>query len=46
MGGAGPALDQVAQEIFDDWSRNDHFTLYDDVLDTLARLRQRAFALA
>jgi HAD superfamily hydrolase (TIGR01662 family) len=31
MGGTGPALEQVAQEIFDDWNRLDHFTLYEDV---------------
>jgi HAD superfamily phosphatase (TIGR01668 family) len=45
MGGAGPALDQVAQEIFDDWNCHDHFTLYDDVLDTLARLQAQGLRL-
>jgi putative hydrolase of the HAD superfamily len=41
MGGTGPAVDHVAQEIFDDWNQHDHFSLYDDVPDALAWLRSR-----
>ena len=41
MGGTGAGVEQVAQEIFDDWNQHDHFSLYDDVPDALAWLRAR-----
>ncbi len=31
MGGAGPAVETVAREIYDDWAEHHHFSLYDDV---------------
>ena len=45
MGGAGPALDAVAREIYDQWAEHRHFSLYDDVagaLDGAARPRHPA----
>ena len=39
MGGQGPGVAVVAQEIFDDWNEHHHFTLYDDVPATLETLR-------
>lgn len=45
MGGAGPGVDEVAQEIFDDWNQHHHFSLYDDVPDALAALRARGIRL-
>jgi len=41
MGGAGPGVAVVAQEIFDDWNRHDHFSLYEDVPLALGGLRAR-----
>ena len=46
MGGAGPALDTVARELYDDWAEHQHFSLYDDVAATLrgaARPRPQAW---
>jgi HAD superfamily hydrolase (TIGR01662 family) len=45
MGGTGPAVDEVAQEIFDDWNEHHHFSLYDDVPAALAALRARGIRL-
>jgi HAD superfamily hydrolase (TIGR01509 family) len=39
MGGAGPNLDRVAREMYDEWAEHHHFSLYDDVAGALARLR-------
>ena len=41
MGGEGPGLDDVAQEIFDDWNQHHHFTLYEDVPLAVAWLQER-----
>jgi HAD superfamily hydrolase (TIGR01662 family) len=41
MGGSGPRVDAVAQEIYDDWAANHHFSLYDDVPETLRWLKSR-----
>ncbi len=41
MGGTGPALDRASREIYDEWAEHAHFTLYDDVADTLRALRAR-----
>lgn len=38
MGGAGPAVEVVAQEMYDDWAEHQHFSLYDDVPDALRAL--------
>jgi putative hydrolase of the HAD superfamily len=45
MGGAGPALDQVAREIYDDWAEHRHFELYDDVPEGLRRLKAEGLRL-
>ncbi len=41
MGGAGPALDAAAREIYADWAEHHHFSLYEDVAETLRALRAR-----
>jgi HAD superfamily hydrolase (TIGR01549 family) len=38
MGGTSPAADRVARELYDDWAEHHHFSLYDDVRDTLEAL--------
>ena len=45
MGGCGLAVDVVAREIFDDWNQHHHFSLYDDVTDTLGWLRAHGIRL-
>src|SRR5262245_10313315 len=42
MGGTAPGLDRVAQELYDEWAEHHHFALYDDVVETLQALRDRA----
>lgn len=39
MGGSSPAVETVARELYDDWAEHHHFSLYDDVVETLERLR-------
>lgn len=39
MGGTGPAVDQVARQMYDEWAEHHHFSLYDDVPDALAALK-------
>jgi putative hydrolase of the HAD superfamily len=41
MGGRGPNVIQVAAQIYDQWSVNHHFELYDDVAPVMAALRKR-----
>jgi putative hydrolase of the HAD superfamily len=41
MGGAGPDLDRVAADIYDDWADHEHFSLYDDVRGALETLSAR-----
>ena len=41
MGGRGAKVVQVAREIYDQWSVNHHFEMYDDVAPVLAELQQR-----
>ena len=43
MGGRGAAVVEVAREIYDQWSVNHHFEIYDDVAPTLTALQQRGF---
>jgi HAD superfamily hydrolase (TIGR01662 family) len=38
MGATAPALDAVARELYDEWAEHHHFSLYDDVVDTLHAL--------
>ena len=45
MGGAGPALDVVAQEMYDEWAEHHHFSLYDDVAGTLRGLQEAGLRL-
>ena len=45
MGGAGPAVDACAEEIYREWAACHHFELYDDVLPALGALRSRGFQL-
>jgi putative hydrolase of the HAD superfamily len=39
MGGTAPGVHAVARELYDDWAEHHHFSLYDDVLDTLRALK-------
>ena len=43
MGGRGANVVQVAGEIYDQWSVNHHFEMYDDVAPVLAELQKRGF---
>jgi len=45
MGGAGPGVLEVAREIYDDWAEHHHFSLYDDVADSLRALHARGVRL-
>ena len=39
MGGSSPAVETAARELYDDWAEHHHFSLYEDVLETLEGLR-------
>lgn len=41
MGGRSPAVERVARELYDEWADHQHFSLYEDVPDTLSALRDR-----
>jgi putative hydrolase of the HAD superfamily len=41
MGGAGPALDACAREIYEEWAACQHFALYDDVPAVLRDIAAR-----
>ena len=41
MGGTSPAAERVARELYDEWAEHHHFSLYDDVVETLEALRDR-----
>jgi len=43
MGGRGAAVVDVAREIYDQWSVNHHFEIYDDVAPALTMLQRRGF---
>jgi len=45
MGGAGPGIQEVAREIYDDWAEHRHFVLYDDVRDALQALTAQGYRL-
>src|SRR5262249_12163160 len=45
MGGEGPVIETVAREIYDDWAEHHHFSLYEDVTETLKALRARGVRL-
>ena len=41
MGGVGSARRARRPEIYDDWAEHHHFSLYDDVAETLTALQGR-----
>jgi HAD superfamily hydrolase (TIGR01549 family) len=45
MGGRGENVIDVAREIYDQWSVNHHFELYDDVAPTLLEMQQRGYVV-
>ena len=45
MGGRGANVIQVASEIYDQWSVNHHFELYDDVAPVMAELQKRGLTV-
>ena len=45
MGGVSPGADLAARELCLEWATHDHFTLYDDVLDTFRALTDMGIAL-
>ncbi len=45
MGGAAPGADVVARELYAEWAAHEHFSLYDDVLDTFHALASRGIGL-
>jgi putative hydrolase of the HAD superfamily len=45
MGGGSPAADTVARELYEEWARHQHFSLYDDVRDSLETLAAQGVRL-
>jgi putative hydrolase of the HAD superfamily len=45
MGGAGPRVETVAREVYDEWAEHQHFSLYDDVPGALRTLRDQGVRL-
>jgi HAD superfamily hydrolase (TIGR01662 family) len=45
MGGAAPGIEAAAREIYDDWAEHEHFSLYDDVRETLEALHARGLRI-
>jgi putative hydrolase of the HAD superfamily len=45
MGGTGADVDCVARELYAEWAEHRHFSLYDDVADTLTDIRGRGVRL-
>jgi HAD superfamily hydrolase (TIGR01549 family) len=45
MGGRGANVVDVAREIYEQWSVNHHFELYDDVAPVLTELQRRGFTV-
>jgi putative hydrolase of the HAD superfamily len=43
MGGRGAGIIDVAREVYDQWSVNHHFEMYDDVAPVLHELQRRGF---
>lgn len=43
MGGRGAKVVDVAREVYDQWSVNHHFEMYDDVAPVLRELQERGF---
>ena len=45
MGGSGPGLLPASRQIYDEWAACHHFSLYDDVPDTLRRLHGEGYRI-
>jgi len=45
MGGTGPGLDPASREIYEAWAECQHFSMYDDVPETLRRLHADGFRI-
>jgi HAD superfamily hydrolase (TIGR01662 family) len=45
MGGTGAAIEAVAEQMYEEWAEHRHFSLYDDVPETLRELRERGVRL-
>ena len=45
MGGTGPDVDRVAQEMYDEWAEHRHFSLYEDVPEALRALADAGLRL-
>jgi putative hydrolase of the HAD superfamily len=45
MGGISPGADRAARELYAEWAAHEHFSLYDDVLDTFRVLADRGIGL-
>ena len=45
MGGRGAKVVEVAAEVYDQWSVNHHFELYEDVAPVMAELRRRGMTI-
>jgi putative hydrolase of the HAD superfamily len=45
MGGGSPGADLAARELYLEWAAHEHFTLYDDVMDTFRALADRGIGL-
>lgn len=45
MGGTSPIADRVAREMYEEWAAHHHFSLYDDVHDSLETLAARGLRL-
>jgi putative hydrolase of the HAD superfamily len=45
MGGAGPNVEAVAQQMCDEWAEHRHFSLYEDVPETFRLLHSRGVRL-
>jgi putative hydrolase of the HAD superfamily len=45
MGGVSAGADRAARELYVEWAAHEHFTLYEDVLDTFRALADRGIGL-
>jgi putative hydrolase of the HAD superfamily len=45
MGGASPGADRAARDLYEEWAAHEHFSLYDDVLETFRILADRGLGL-
>jgi HAD superfamily hydrolase (TIGR01662 family) len=45
MGGTGPAVDDAARAIYDEWGKCEHFTLYEEVPDVVRELHADGYTI-